>query len=123
MCMVAIRVPRSGALAARAVTVHVPARGLFEAASNARDPRSVDLIGAAGFGSVLYRIDLRTRHVRTTHLASLARGLVVAAASARPQILYLQGTPPALWRADIASGRLIHRHELIPNAWFGAGSW
>ncbi len=40
------------------------------------------------------------------------------------QIMYLVGhTPPALWEATIADGRLTARRELIADAMFGALAW
>jgi hypothetical protein len=88
--------------------------------------RPHSLLLADGFAgrTTVDRIALHGSRADVVHLLSLPDTLPIAFSPSGARLLYLVGhSPPALWVARLAGGRLAHPHRLTRNARLGAVAW
>lgn len=113
--------PSPGHLSAHCVHVPGPAPTAEEVAGDAASPTSLLLANFAGNRANLERITVMGTLTRTLDLGAT---LPVAVDRTGEHILYLVGhSPPGLWEATIADGRLTNKRRLIADSNVGAAAW
>jgi hypothetical protein len=124
-CLVVVHVPPSGhPLSARIVVLRgMPKPFLGITGATAR-PRSLLLGESVTNRAIIARVTLAGASASVVRSLSLGPVLPVAFDLTGTHVLYLVGhSPPALWVAQIAPGRLVDPHPLIRNADLENAAW
>jgi hypothetical protein len=122
-CLIVVHVARRGLTAHRILLPRVPDAAMKFSGEGAR-PRSLLLADISGPRTTVDRIALHGLRTHVVRLLSRRDVLPIAFSPSGARLLYLVGhSPPALWVARLARGRLAHAHRLIRDARLGEAAW